>query len=646
MSDKKEKKYLRDNAQLMSEWDYEKNTSINPRTLTCGIKRKFWWKCDKDHEYQATINNRSRGSNCPYCANKKVVVGYNDLSTTHPEIACEWHPSKNLPNTPNQFSYGSKVKAWWLAKCGHEWEATICSRASTKRNCPICSNNQILTGFNDLQTKRPDIACEWHPTKNGQLKPSDVSQGSGKMIWWVCPKGHEYQSKINNRYTGYNCPICAHETQTSFPEQAILFYINKYFSGVINNYKLNYEVRSKNEIDIYIPSIKTGIEYDGVVWHRSKENIEKDERKNKLLFEQGIKLIRIREQGCPTINMYGHKYILCDTKYRVGQYGSLEKAILILFELLGVSSQHPIDIQSDRLHIISTFQKADRIKSISSIAPEMLNEWHPTKNGSLNPKSISATSNVKVWWMCEKNHDWEESALTRIQQKTGCPFCSNHRVWVGFNDLLTTQPEIATEWHPTKNGSLLPNSLTYGSATRVWWQCSFGHEWVASVHDRCTDKTGCPFCSNRRIIIGFNDLKTTNPILAKQWHPTLNYPYLPEQFSEGSGKSVWWYCSECKYTWQTKINDRKGRGCPCCSNKIVKVGYNDLFTTNPCLASEWHPTKNGSLKPEDVVEGSNKRVWWLCANGHEWQAKVNDRKNGRGCLTCYKNSRLINKSKI
>ena len=63
---------------------------------------------------------------------------------------------------------------------------------------------------------------------------------------------------------------------------------------------------------------------------------------------------------------------------------------------------------------------------------------------------------------------------------------------------------------------------------------------------------------------------------------------------------------------------------------------NSLLFSNPQVASEWNYDKNGDLKPEHFTANSNKKVWWKCQNGHEWQATINNRSNGRGCPKCYK----------
>ncbi|MCK9577663.1 MAG: zinc-ribbon domain-containing protein [Clostridia bacterium] len=91
----------------------------------------------------------------------------------------------------------------------------------------------------------------------------------------------------------------------------------------------------------------------------------------------------------------------------------------------------------------------------------------------------------------------------------------------GVNDLATLRPDLALQWHPIKNGTLTPQSVTCGLNVKAWWICSLGHEWEARIADR-SKGCGCPICAGQKVLIGYNDLATTNPELAKQWHPIKN----------------------------------------------------------------------------------------------------------------------------
>ena len=118
-----------------------------------------------------------------------MLEGFNDLTTTEPQLAKEWHPTRNAGLEPTEVTSGSNKKVWWqcITHPDHEWQARPLTRTGGS-GCPICGAKKVLEGFNDLTTTEPQIAKEWHPTRNDDLKPTEVTRGSGKKIWWQCNK--------------------------------------------------------------------------------------------------------------------------------------------------------------------------------------------------------------------------------------------------------------------------------------------------------------------------------------------------------------------------------------------------------------------------------------------------------------------------
>ena len=147
--------------------------------------------------------------------------------------------------------------------------------------CPYCANKLVYRGYNDLATTHPELAAEWHPTKNENLTPQDITFGSGKKVWWQCKNNHEWEASVDNRTKGRGCPVCSSRRRTSFPEQAIYYYIKKAFPDAQNGYKEIFNQTSM-ELDIYIPTIKVGIEYDGRRYHSQTSNRIRDSRKYKI----------------------------------------------------------------------------------------------------------------------------------------------------------------------------------------------------------------------------------------------------------------------------------------------------------------------------------------------------------------------------
>ena len=207
---------------------------------------------------------------------------------------------------------------------------------------------------------------------------------------------------------------------------------------------------------------------------------------------------------------------------------------------------------------------------LASSYPQVAAQWHPTKNGALTPRDVFPGTQRKVWWVCEKGHQWQARVAARTYGGSGCPVCSGKQVNPGENDLASLCPEIAGEWHPDRNGALAPQGVTPYSNRRVWWLCPQGHAYQAVVAARTTHNSGCPYCAGRRVLPGFNDLATLRPDLAGQWHPTLNGGLTPSMVTLGSHKRVWWVCPQ-GHVWRAVVYPRTGKkqcGCPVCAGKV------------------------------------------------------------------------------
>lgn len=194
-------------------------------------------------------------------------------------------------------------------------------------------------------------------------------------------------------------------------------------------------------------------------------------------------------------------------------------------------------------------------------------------------------------------------------------------------------PELIAEWDYDRNGmeGMFPSDISRGSHKIVWWRCHKGHSWRTHVYHR-TAGNGCPYCSGKKVLIGYNDLASKAPWLSEEWDYGKNNGISPETVTYGSSRKVWWKCKN-GHSWQANICDRySGNGCPYCSGQKVWAGYNDFASRYPALAEEWDSVKNEGMLPSMVAHKSNRKVWWKCRDGHSWQAVVSDRASGKGCL--------------
>jgi hypothetical protein len=332
---------------LALEWHPTKNKHKKPEDVTHGSTKKAWWVCSKGHEWEARISHRSRGHGCPYCSGRRACEN-TCLATINPDLSKEWHPTNNKELTPYNVKPKSHHKVWWKCDKGHEWKAAVSHRTGGT-GCPYCSGNMVCLDT-CLATINPDLSKEWHPTKNGDVTPYNVTKGYSKKVWWQCGKGHEWETTPHTRLKGHGCPYCSGR--------------------------------------------------------------------------------RASETHC-----------------------------------LAVSHSELIEV------------------------------WHPTKNGRLSPYDVTPRSTTRAWWVCSKGHEYDATVCNRSKGH-GCPYCSGIKVCED-NCLATVKPELSKEWHPTNNKELTPYNITRGSTKKVWWKCSKGHEWQEQVKNRSRGH-GCPYCSGRR----------------------------------------------------------------------------------------------------------------------------------------------------
>jgi rubrerythrin len=216
-----------------------------------------------------------------------------------------------------------------------------------------------------------------------------------------------------------------------------------------------------------------------------------------------------------------------------------------------------------------------RERSLAVRRPDLARELHPTRNGDLDPHTLGARSNQKVWWQCRQcGHEWQTRVSDRSLAGHRCPACFGHlagrpaRV-PRVRSLAARHPELLARWHPERNGELDPYAIGARSRYRVWWRCdTCGHEWQSSPNAQTnSNSNGCPACSRarRRQVPRERSLAIKRPDLARELHPTRNHDLDPHTLAAGSSRPVWWQCATCGHEWQTTVHHRKG--CPACARQ-------------------------------------------------------------------------------
>ncbi len=570
----------------------------------------------------------------------KLKQGVLSLGEFCPRLIAEWHPDLNQGITPFDVAGKSVAPAWWLCIKGHTWRAPIANRSKRGDGCPVCSGRIAESGVNDLETVNPELAKEWHPTLNNDLLPSQVKSKSGLKVWWQCPKGHEYICAVSSRASGVRCGEC-------------------FRSG--NRPKLNREEIHISQVAELLASFDFESNADAdvtkiLVWSTKKLHWRCDSG-HAWVASPTSRMRGTRASGCPVckgrIAVPGVNDVATLYPNLAAEFDVSRNAPLKFSELPSgskdkfwwlcdkghsyLTSLRSRKYQGSSCPVCANFKVVSGVNDMKTTHPMLAAEFDLARNYPSTPETLVAGVRKKLWWLCPLGHSYEAAGYSRVTG-TGCAFCINKRVLTGFNDMATTHPELAAEFDHSRNQGVAPTEINAGTFKKLWWLCDQGHSYVSPGVKRVGEGAGCPYCSNKRVIEGFNDMATRAPQLVPHFHPTRNAPDTPSSLSPRTNKTLWWLC-DAGHEYQAKAGNRLqvgGLGCPVCSNHKVLAGFNDLATTRPDIASSWHPVNNGLTTPQMVLAGTNKKAWWICSEGHEWYAFISLRSGGRGCPRCAK----------
>ena len=451
-----------------------------------------------------------------------------------------------------------------------------------------------------LSETHPELAAEadgWDPT--------EYSAGSEKRVGWKCQKGHTWNTLVFQRSRmGTGCPYCSNQRvwpgfndlKTRYPELADQAY-GWDPSTVLAGGAKRFDWKC-NAGHVWTASMVNRVSKSTGCPYCSGRRAYKG--KSDLRTTNPDLAVQAHGWDPTTLGPGSH-----EAKEWICPQGHVWEARV--FSRTRAKSKCPY---CAKVKLLPGFN--DLLTLFPSVAAEA-NGW--------DPKQMLAGSASRGSWQCLEGHVWTTSISSRTSKETGCPYCSNQRVMAGFNDLASKRPDLAAEangWDPTK--------VLYSAITRKVWKCPVGHIWEGQVVQRFRGGP-CPFCSRQKVLAGFNDLKTTHPALAQEangWDPS--------KFLSGSAKKVKWECVN-QHQWAATIIDRahKGARCPYCTNRYVKLGFNDLLTTHPELAAE-----ADGWDPAEVMAGTTKSLPWKCNKRHHWRTSPANRAAGSECPGCSK----------
>ena len=480
------------NSELLKEWDYNKNV-IRPSEIVAGTHKKVWWLCSKGHEWESSVVKRVKEKQgCPFCSGQRVCEE-NSLATFRPDLLKEWDYKKNLDISPESVTKGSGKKVWWVCGKNHSWKVAINSRTGKGTNCPFCTGQQVCDE-KSLYIHKKELCGEWNYEKNININIKDFTISSGVKVWWKCRKGHEWEATIASRTNGNKCPKCSNNTSEA--DKAIFYAMKNIFSDA--ELRCLLKINNENiEGDCYVPKLNLVIEYDGY-YHIN--TLEKDIKKKNKLLNAGYKLILVRDERLPGIDINCTKII---KKERESICLIVKEILLEIQKNINFSKIEYLnfqkimreldDFETFRLAYLNEFLKNHYEKSLLNLYPDIATEWSE-KNINISPEEVTVGSGLVVWWKCKnKGHEWQSRIADRTSGK-GCPFCTGRRV-CEENSFLTRFPDIAKMWNYEKNEDLTPCDVTYGSNKKVWWKCEKEHEWEARISKITKIKScKCPIC--------------------------------------------------------------------------------------------------------------------------------------------------------
>ena len=431
------------------------------------------------------------------------------LAEHFPQIASELDPEANGGITPDEIHKGSGKTLHWKCSYNHRFSQRVVDRTGRGHSCPVCSGHKVWSGKTDLETKFPEVAKWWDYDRN-EVEPSHVMPSSNKRFWWNCPDGHSFDLPANKMTSRFSCPVCS--------GKRIIAGINDLAT---THPKLASEL---NEENTTLATQISPFSHKKVSWKCEKGHV----------FAQRIESRTRLGQGCP---------------YCAGQ-----KAIVGINDLLTVSPtiaaewdhqrngpSRPQDFMagsnfrawwvcrrghnwqatvSNRTGLLTGCPYCSGRRVISGETdfatkhPNLVDEWDFGRN-TKEPSVVHASSHYNAWWLCrQENHSYRAPLYARAAGN-GCPVCAGKKVQAGFNDVLTTNPEVLHWWHPDRNAKS-PESFSRGSGARVWWKCPEGHEFQASVANMAPNPR-CAGCAE----YGFNPEKDGYLYLLRQ--DTLGY---------------------------------------------------------------------------------------------------------------------------
>ena len=475
-------------------WDDEKNT--------CGPDEVGMWDstirhfiCRKGHAWSRkpkSISSKPTKDEGSWCT--KCTVYDKSIAVKIPELAEQWHPKNK--KSPEEVTYRSNKNFWWKCPEGedHEWESSPSKRYQAP-GCSICRGLTVVFS-NSLAGTFPELLNEIDFDKT-DVDPKEIYYQTTAKLPWKCIRcSHKWAVPVRARtYMKSGCEKCS--TQTSMPELRVFTELQHLFPDAERRSKLG-----GKEADVYIPSLKAVVEYDGSYYHKNLEN--EDNKKTAIFNNLGLTVIRAREEplDCSELDVQVPKRLSkLESSHIMEILKLIEIANPTISDIVESYSENDSFVADEEYRrLISYLPAPPPEESLAEKKPELTKEWNYEKNHPLTPEMFYPRSGSRVWWICQKDHEWDATIDKRSGGKNddgrNCPYCSNRRVGYG-NSLADAYPEVAKWWFQPLNKEVTPSDITYASGRRSWFTCKNNHVRKRRVVDLTTEVRKCGHCPGR-----------------------------------------------------------------------------------------------------------------------------------------------------
>lgn len=347
---------------------------------------------------------------------KLVAIMENSLSRMRPHLVSEWS-EKNFPLTPDTVTFGSNKTVWWKGACGHEWQTSIKARSAGEQ-CPICSGARVLRGYNDFESKFPELAKEWSP-KNEPLRPSMITAATHRKVIWRCKLGHEWTASVKSRtVNGTGCPYCSHN------------FVLPGFNDLASRFPEIAAEWSERNLPL-TPDQVTAFKNIKVWWkchlgHEWNTLISTRAGGSQCPYCSGIKLLKgfnDLKTKYPSLAAEWSEKNLPLTPDAVNEKSTKNvwwKCRTCGYEWKAVVKAR---VKGGMCPVCAERAVLQGYNDLGTTDPHLLSEWDFEKNSKWTPSNVSRNSMKVVWWKCGAGHSYRAKITDRTIEQKGCPQC-------------------------------------------------------------------------------------------------------------------------------------------------------------------------------------------------------------------------------